>query len=68
MRHNFFRGYFAATGSRGWGRGFPGHPPHHWFSQMMGPRQRAERGEVRYLILDALSDKARHGYDIIREI
>jgi len=35
---------------------------------MMGPRPRAERGEVRYLILDALSDEARHGYDVIREI
>jgi DNA-binding PadR family transcriptional regulator len=35
---------------------------------MMGPGPRAERGEVRYLILDALSDEARHGYDVIREI
>lgn len=73
MRHNCFGQFFAAPGpggrgrSRGWS-GRSGHPFHQWFSQMMGPGPRAERGEVRYLILDALSDKARHGYDVIREI
>ena len=36
---------------------------------MMGPPvRRAERGEVRYLILDAISEEPRHGYDIIRTI
>jgi DNA-binding PadR family transcriptional regulator len=68
MRHDHFGGYFASSRTHGWGRGFSGHPFHHWFSQMMSPEQRVERGEVRYLILDALSDKSRHGYDIIREI
>jgi DNA-binding PadR family transcriptional regulator len=33
-----------------------------------GGTPRAERGEVRYLILDALKDEARHGYEIIRTI
>jgi DNA-binding PadR family transcriptional regulator len=36
---------------------------------MFGERPpRAERGEVRLLILDALSDKGRHGYDVIQTI
>lgn len=36
---------------------------------MMGPpARRAERGEVRYLILDAISDQPRHGYDIMQTI
>jgi DNA-binding PadR family transcriptional regulator len=35
---------------------------------MMGPPPRAERGEVRYLVLDALADKPRHGYEIIQAI
>jgi DNA-binding PadR family transcriptional regulator len=33
-----------------------------------GPPRRAERGEVRYLILDALSERGRHGYEIIQTI
>lgn len=70
MRNNCFGSFFAAPGSggRSRSRGWSGHPFHQWFSQMMGPGPRAERGEVRYLILDALSDEARHGYDVIREI
>ena len=35
---------------------------------MFGPPPRPERGEVRYLILDALSDKPRHGYEVIQTI
>ena len=51
------------------GRDKSGHSAfNHWLFQTMAHGQRAERGEVRYLILDALSDKTRHGYDIIREI
>jgi DNA-binding PadR family transcriptional regulator len=45
----------------------PGPPP--WFFDFFAPPPpRAERGEVRWLILDALRDEARHGYDIIRII
>lgn len=38
------------------------------FSDFMGRGRRAERGDVRYLILDALLDRPRHGYDIMRAI
>ena len=70
MRPPFFQNFCAAHGHSGWSRSrrFSGHPFHQFFSQMMGSGQRAERGEVRYLILDALSDQARHGYDVIKEI
>lgn len=45
----------------------PPFPP--WFFDMFGERPpRAERGEVRLLILDALADKGRHGYDVIQTI
>jgi DNA-binding PadR family transcriptional regulator len=37
------------------------------FDMMGGPR-RAERGEVRYLILDAIAEGPRHGYDIMQAI
>jgi len=33
-----------------------------------GPPPRAERGEVRYLILDVLSERPRHGYEVIQAI
>ena len=45
-----------------------GHRPPPWFADMMGPPPRAERGEVRYLILDAIKDQPRHGYEIIQTI
>ena len=45
------------------------HGPPGWVADMMGhsPR-RAERGEVRYLILDAVAEQPRHGYDVIQAI
>jgi DNA-binding PadR family transcriptional regulator len=47
--------------------GPPGPPP--WFFDFFAPPPaRAERGEVRWLILDTLRDEPRHGYDIIRII
>jgi len=33
-----------------------------------GPPPRAERGGVRYLVLDAIATQARHGYEIIQAI
>ncbi|MBW1802296.1 MAG: helix-turn-helix transcriptional regulator [Deltaproteobacteria bacterium] len=40
-----------------------------WFSELMGRRgNRLERGETRYLILDTLAEKGRHGYDIMQSI
>jgi DNA-binding PadR family transcriptional regulator len=53
------RGHWgAAYGARfgGWGEWFGGPPP------------RAERGGVRYLVLNAIVDQPRHGYEIISVI
>jgi DNA-binding PadR family transcriptional regulator len=33
-----------------------------------GPAPRAERGTVRWLVLDAIAEQARHGYEIIQAI
>jgi DNA-binding PadR family transcriptional regulator len=36
---------------------------------MLGdPPPRAERGEIRYLVLDAIKERPRHGYEIIQHI
>jgi DNA-binding PadR family transcriptional regulator len=48
-------------GMRGIGGDFFGFGP-------FGPPPRAERGGVRYLILDAIADQPRHGYDVIQAI
>jgi DNA-binding PadR family transcriptional regulator len=57
--------FFFASRLRGRGR----HEGPPFLFEMFGGRpQRAERGEVRYLILDALREKARHGYEIIQAI
>ena len=45
-----------------------GHRPPPWMHSMFGPGPRAERGEVRYLVLDALRECPRHGYEIIQSI
>ncbi|MFQ5575118.1 MAG: PadR family transcriptional regulator [Terriglobia bacterium] len=42
---------------------FHGHRMHHG-----GRRRFFERGALKYLILDAIGERPRHGYDIIREI
>lgn len=40
-----------------------------WFSELMGRRgARVERGDTRYLILDTLAEKGRHGYEIMQSI
>jgi DNA-binding PadR family transcriptional regulator len=50
-------------GHRGRGRDFG------FFANMFGERgPRAERGDVKYLILDAVADAPRHGYEIIQVI
>jgi DNA-binding PadR family transcriptional regulator len=38
---------------------------HEW---MRGPAPRAERGTVRWLVLDAIATQPRHGYEIIQAI
>jgi DNA-binding PadR family transcriptional regulator len=39
-----------------------------WTEWWRGPSPRVERGLVRYLILDAIADQPRHGYEIIQAI
>jgi DNA-binding PadR family transcriptional regulator len=40
-----------------------------WFGDWFGgPPPRAERGEVRYLVLDAIAQRPRHGYEVIQAI
>lgn len=39
-----------------------------WFGEFFGPPPRADRGGVRYLVLDALSERDRHGYEVIQAI
>lgn len=52
-------------GSRGrWGRG---RAP--WWANVEDDRPpRAERGEIRLLVLDAIKDRPRHGYEVIQHI
>lgn len=54
-------------GGRHHGR-FGHHPPPPWFFEWFGGAARAEKGEVRYLILDALEAQPRHGYEVIQTI
>ena len=56
-------------GGRGgpFGRPFrPGRPD--FFDLFGGPPPRADRGVVRYLVLDAIAQQPRHGYEIISAI
>jgi DNA-binding PadR family transcriptional regulator len=51
------------------GRGGPGDPWTEMFSEWWrGPTPRAERGTVRWLVLDAIAPQPRHGYEIIQAI
>jgi DNA-binding PadR family transcriptional regulator len=65
-RGAWFGGRHRNRGPRGgfWGRfserGFPGWPDDR--------PPRAERGSVRYLVLDAIADNPRHGYEIMQVI
>lgn len=69
----------AACGPAGWmwmahrhgpgghGRmGFRGRP--WWAGAIDEPTPRAERGEIRYLVLDAIREQSRHGYEVIQHI
>jgi DNA-binding PadR family transcriptional regulator len=54
-------GPFGGFGSGPRGRDF-------WASAADEPPPRAERGEIRYLVLDALAERPRHGYEVIQHI
>lgn len=69
MGHGKFGPFGRGRGKCGPGGPHGHHGPPKWMHEMLGRRhRRAERGEVRYLVLDAISDQARHGYEIIQTI
>jgi DNA-binding PadR family transcriptional regulator len=39
-----------------------------WAGAMDEPAPRAERGEIRYLVLDAIREQPRHGYEVIQHV
>lgn len=57
-------GPYGPWGGHGRGGGWGGF----WRDFGGGRPPRAERGEVRYLVLDAVSDEPRHGYEIMQKI
>jgi DNA-binding PadR family transcriptional regulator len=60
-------GFWFAGRSGGFGWGGRGGRP--WWADAMGePPPRAERGGVRYLVLEAIAEQPRHGYEIIQHI
>jgi DNA-binding PadR family transcriptional regulator len=77
--HEHARRHFHEHG-HGWEAGRGGRPPWagagrgfrrgggDWFGDFFGPPPRAERGGVRYLVLDAIAKQARHGYEVIQAI
>lgn len=73
MNHGWSPSFDCWMGRRqGW-RGFAG-PGRHgrdfgFFASLFGePGPRAERGGVKYLVLDAVADAPRHGYEIMQVI
>ncbi|HVR19439.1 MAG TPA: PadR family transcriptional regulator [Polyangiaceae bacterium] len=52
-----FRGRGGFRAGRAW-----------WMGAMGDPPPRAERGEIRYLVLDAIKERPRHGYEVIQHI
>jgi DNA-binding PadR family transcriptional regulator len=63
--HNW--AHFGRRGGPHHGRPFrPGRPD--FFEVFGGPTPRPDRGAVRYLILDAIVEQPRHGYEIIQAI
>jgi DNA-binding PadR family transcriptional regulator len=64
--HGHWQAHF---GGRGGPFGRPARPGRPDFSELFaGPPPRADRGVVRYLILDAIAQQPRHGYEIIQAI
>lgn len=57
-------------GRGGWGGGAPGGGDRRddWASMFRERPPRAERGGVRYLVLDAIAEQPRHGYEIMSAI
>ena len=75
MESNLHDYYCRHAGPRRgpWGRGPFGHSSGWdksggWGDWFGDPPPRAERGGVRYLVLDAIADRPRHGYEVISAI
>jgi len=63
------RGFSRQGRGGGLHKGLPKHKKSSWFAEMIARRgPRIERGDMRYLILDTLTEKGRHGYDMIQII
>lgn len=61
-------GWVWMSGGRGCGPRTRRHGRPWWADALYDPPPRAERGEIRYLVLDALRERPRHGYEIIQHI
>lgn len=61
-------GWVWMSGGRGCGPRAGRHGRPWWADAFSDPPPRAERGEIRYLVLDALLERPRHGYEIIQHI
>ena len=66
MKNRWGRGSPWQGGAQGFGRGDAWSEM--WSEWWRGPAPRCERGQVRYLVLDALSAQPRHGYEVIQVI
>jgi len=53
--------------SHGFGKRW-GQQRYAWFGAIGEPAPRAERGEIRFLVLDAIKERPRHGYEVIQHI
>jgi DNA-binding PadR family transcriptional regulator len=67
MRGRQMRRHRGGGGGNDWG-GFGGDRRGAWRDMMGEPAPRVERGGVRYLVLDAIADTPRHGYEIMATI
>ncbi|HEY3496252.1 MAG TPA: PadR family transcriptional regulator [Polyangiaceae bacterium] len=56
--------WMAQVFGRRWGH----HGRNFWSGALHDPPPRAERGEIRFLVLDAIKERARHGYEVIQHI
>jgi DNA-binding PadR family transcriptional regulator len=66
-RHHWSAHFGGGRGGPFYGRHFrPGRPD--FFDIFGGPPPRADRGVIRYLVLDAIAQRPRHGYEIIQVI
>jgi len=56
--------------AHGWrGRGGARRSARPWWAELMAEAPpRAERGEIKYLVLEAIAEQQRHGYEIIQHI